>query len=221
MGHKVHPLGFRLGVTKSWTAKWYADKDYANLVKEDVDVRRSIRGRFRDAGVAKIEIERSVNQVTVTIHTAKPGVVIGRGGAKVEELRQFLGKMTGKTVKVNIVEIRFPEVDAHLIADSIAQQLEKRVSFRKVLKQAVTRAMKAGAKGVRVAVAGRLGGGEMARREWEREGRVPLHTLRADIEFGRATAITTFGTIGVKAWIYRGDVVAQPAEARAAAGRMA
>jgi small subunit ribosomal protein S3 len=207
MGHKVHPLGFRLGTSKTWAAKWYADRDYPNLVKEDAELRRSIKERFRDAGVAKIDIERSVNQVTVTIHTAKPGVVIGKGGAKVEELRQTLGKRTGKTVKVNIVEIRLPEVDAQLIADSIAQQLEKRVSFRKVLKQAVTRAMKGGAKGVRVAVAGRLGGAEMARREWEREGRVPLHTLRADIEFGRSTAITTFGTIGVKAWIYRGDVV--------------
>ncbi len=219
MGHKVHPLGFRLGVTKSWTAKWYADKEYANLVKEDADLRRSIRERFRDAGVAKIEIERSVNQVTLTIHTAKPGVVIGKGGAKVEELRQSLAKKTGKSVKVNIVEIRFPEVDAQLIADSIAQQLEKRVSFRKVLKQAVTRSMRAGAKGVRVAVAGRLGGAEMARREWEREGRVPLHTLRADIEFGRATAITTFGTIGVKAWVYRGDILEQPEARAAAAGR--
>ena len=210
MGHKVHPLGFRLGFTKTWAAKWYADKEYANLVKEDADLRRSIKQRFRDAGIAKIEIERSVNQVTVTIHTAKPGVVIGKGGSKVEELRQSLGKKTGKTVKVNIIEIRLPEIDAQLIADSIAQQLEKRVSFRKVLKQAVQRAMKGGAKGVRVAVAGRLGGAEMARREWEREGRVPLHTLRADIEFGRSTAVTTFGTIGVKAWIYRGDTPMEP-----------
>ena len=214
MGHKVHPLGFRLGTSKTWTAKWYADKEYANLVKEDAELRRSIKDRFRDAGVARIDIERSVNQVTVTIHTAKPGVVIGKGGSKVEELRQTLGKRTGKTVKVNIVEIRMPEVDAQLIADSIAQQLEKRVSFRKVLKQAVTRAMKGGAKGVRVAVAGRLGGAEMARREWEREGRVPLHTLRADIEFGRSTAVTTFGTIGVKAWIYRGDIIPERGESQ-------
>ena len=220
MGHKVHPIGFRLGISKTWHAKWYADRDYAAMVKEDAGLRDAIRSRFRDAGIARVEIERSVNQVTVTIYTAKPGVVIGKGGVKVEELRQFLGKSTGKTVKVNIVEIRYPELDPQLIAESIAQQLEKRVSFRKVLKQAVSRAMKAGAKGVRVAVAGRLGGAEMARREWEREGRVPLHTLRADIEFGRATAKTTFGTIGVKAWIYRGDVVEQrevrtPAAARA------
>jgi small subunit ribosomal protein S3 len=218
MGQKVHPVGYRLGVSKTWAAKWYADRDYATMVKEDAALRRAIATRFRDAGIAKIDIERSVNQVTVTIHTAKPGVVIGKGGAKVEELRQFLGRSTGKTVKVNIIEIRYPELDAQLIAESIAQQLEKRVSFRKVLKQAVSRSVKAGAKGVRVAVAGRLGGSEMARREWEREGRVPLHTLRADIEFGRAIAKTTFGTIGVKAWIYRGDVVEQR-EVRTAAAR--
>ncbi len=220
MGHKVHPTGFRLGISKTWHAKWYADKDYAALVIEDSGLRKAIKSRFRDAGIAKIEIERSLNQVTVTIHTAKPGVVIGKGGAKVEELRQHLGRSTGKAVKVNIVEIRYPEVDAQLIAESVAQQLEKRVSFRKVLKQSVSRAMKAGAKGVRVAVAGRLGGAEMARREWEREGRVPLHTLRADIEFGRATAKTTFGTIGVKAWIYRGDVIEQH-EVRTPAARTA
>jgi small subunit ribosomal protein S3 len=148
--------------------------------------------------------------VTVTIQTAKPGVVIGKGGAKVEELRQALGKATGKVVKVNIFEIRYPELDANLIAENVAQQLERRVSFRKVLKQTVSRSMKAGAKGVRVAVAGRLGGAEMSRREWEREGRVPLHTLRADIEFGRAIAKTTFGTIGVKAWVYRGDIEPAP-----------
>ncbi len=221
MGHKTHPTGFRLGVTKSWLAKWYAGKNYADLVKEDWTLRAAIKSRFRDAGVAKIEIERSVNQVTVTIYTAKPGVVIGKGGSKVEELRQFLTKKTGKQVKVNIYEVRYPEVDAQLIAESIAQQLEKRVSFRKALKQSVARAMKAGAKGVRVAVSGRLGGAEMARREWEREGRVPLHTLRADIEFGRATAVTTYGTIGVKAWIYKGDIVEQRDVATAAGGRTA
>jgi small subunit ribosomal protein S3 len=211
MGQKTHPNGFRLGFTKTWNAKWYANtKNYSGLVKEDVTIRSAIRARLRDAAIARIDIERSTNQVTVTIHTAKPGVVIGKGGAKVEELRQVLGKTTGKSVKVNIFEIRFPEVDANLIAENVAQQLERRVSFRKVLKQTVQRAMKSGAKGVRVAVAGRLGGAEMSRREWEREGRVPLHTLRADIEFGRAIAKTTFGTIGVKAWIYRGDIEPAP-----------
>ena len=203
MGQKTHPVGFRLGFTKTWNAKWYANhKGYPVLLKEDVAIRDAIRGRLRDAAIARIDIERSANQVTVTIQTAKPGVVIGKGGAKVEELRQVLGKMTGKMVKVNIFEIRYPELDAYLIAENVAQQLERRVSFRKVLK--------AGAKGVRVAVSGRLGGAEMSRREWEREGRVPLHTLRADIEFGRAIAKTTFGTIGVKAWIYKGDVEPTP-----------
>jgi small subunit ribosomal protein S3 len=211
VGQKTHPTGFRLGFTKTWNAKWYANKKtYRELLKEDVTIRAAIRGRLRDAAISRIDIERSTNQVTVTIHTAKPGVVIGKGGAKVEELRQVLGKTTGKVVKVNIFEIRFPEVDANLIAENVAQQLERRVSFRKVLKQTVQRSMKAGAKGVRVAVAGRLGGAEMSRREWEREGRVPLHTLRADIEFGRAIAKTTFGTIGVKAWIYRGDIEPAP-----------
>ena len=216
MGQKVHPIGFRLGVTKTWNAKWYANtKGYSGLLKEDVTIRNAIRARLRDAAISRIEIERSTNQVTVTIHTAKPGVVIGKGGAKVEELRQVLGKTTGKAVKVNIFEIRFPEVDPRLIAENVAQQLERRVSFRKVLKQTVQRSMKAGAKGVKVAVAGRLGGAEMSRREWEREGRVPLHTLRADIEFGIAVAKTTFGTIGVKAWVYRGDIEPAP---RVAAG---
>jgi len=211
MGQKTHPVGFRLGFTKTWNAKWYANrKNYPGLLKEDITIRDTIRARLRDAAIARIDIERSTNQVTVTIQTAKPGVVIGKGGAKVEELRQVLGKTTGKMVKVNIFEIRYPELDANLIAENVAQQLERRVSFRKVLKQTVQRSMKAGAKGVRVAVAGRLGGAEMSRREWEREGRVPLHSLRADIEFGRAIAKTTYGTIGVKAWVYRGEVEPAP-----------
>lgn len=223
MGQKVHPTGYRLGFVKTWNAKWYANtKNYPVLLKEDLTIRDTIKGRLRDAAIARIDIERSTNQVTVTIQTAKPGVVIGKGGVKVEELRQVLGKATGKAVKVNIFEIRYPELDATLIAENVALQLERRVSFRKVLKQTVSRSMKAGAKGVRLAVAGRLGGSEMSRSEWEREGRVPLHTLRADIEFGRAIANTTFGTIGVKAWVYRGDVepaprgVAQNAPAAAA-----
>ena len=211
MGHKTHPVGFRLGIIKQWSAKWYAgSRTYKDLVKEDLGIRRSIRSRLRDAAISRIDIERNTNQVTVTIHTAKPGVVIGKGGVKVEELRQLLGKTTKKTVKVNIFEIRNPEADANLIAESIAQQLERRVSFRKALKQSVQRAMRAGAKGVRVMVAGRLGGSEMSRREWEREGRVPLHTIRADLDFGRAIAKTTYGTIGVKAWIYKGDVAPPP-----------
>ena len=216
MGQKTHPGGFRLGFTKTWNAKWYAgSKNYNTLLKEDITIRTTIRGRLRDAAISRIDIERSTNQVTVTVNTAKPGVVIGKGGAKVEELRQVLGKTTGKAVKVNIFEIRYPEVDAQLIAENVAQQLERRVSFRKVLKQTVQRSMKGGAKGVRLMVAGRLGGAEMSRREWEREGRVPLHTLRADIEFGRAIAKTTWGTIGVKAWIYRGDIEPAPRQVAA------
>ena len=211
MGQKTHPIGFRLGFTKTWNAKWYANsRAYRELLKEDITIRSAIRARLRDAAIARIDIERSTNQVTVTIQTAKPGVVIGKGGAKVEELRQILGKTTGKMVKVNIFEIRYPELDANLIAENVAQQLERRVSFRKVLKQTVQRSMKSGAKGVRVAVSGRLGGAEMSRREWEREGRVPLHTLRGDIEFGRATAKTTYGTIGVKAWVYKGEIEPAP-----------
>src|SRR6202158_6249427 len=211
MGQKVHPIGYRLGFTKTWNAKWFAEaQTYRILLKEDIAIRSTIRGRLRDAAIARIDIERSTNQVTVTIQTAKPGVVIGKGGAKVEELRQALGKATGKAVKVNIFEIRYPELDANLIAENVAQQLERRVSFRKGLEQNVLRSMKSGAKGVRVAVAGRLGGAEMSRREWEREGRVPLHTMRADIEFGRAIAKTTYGTIGVKAWVYKGDIEPAP-----------
>ena len=220
MGQKTHPVGFRLGVIKQWNAKWYGSpRNYKELLREDLAIRRAIREKLRDAAISRIDIERSSSQVTVTIHTAKPGVVIGKGGAKVEELRQRLGKTTGKAVKVNIFEIRYPEVDANLIAESIAQQLERRVSFRKALKQSVQRSMKSGAKGVRVMVAGRLGGSEMSRREWEREGRVPLHTLRADIEFGRAIAKTTYGTIGVKAWVYRGDVAPPPRAVAASAAR--
>ena len=226
MGQKTHPIGFRLGFTKTWNAKWYANsRAYRELLKEDITIRSAIRARLRDAAIARIDIERSTNQVTVTIQTAKPGVVIGKGGAKVEELRQILGKTTGKMVKVNIFEIRYPELDANLIAENVAQQLERRVSFREVLKQTVQRSMKSGAKGVRVAVSGRLGGAEMSRREWEREGRVPLHTLRGDIEFGRATAKTTYGTIGVKAWVYKGDIEPAPRQvtqnAPATAGRVA
>src|SRR5438477_589750 len=223
MGQKVHPVGYRLGFTKTWNAKWFAEaKNYRILLKEDIAIRTTIRGRLRDAAIARIDIERSTNQVTVTIQTAKPGVVIGKGGPKVEELRQALGKATGKAVKVNIFEIRYPELDANLIAENVGHQLERRVSFRKVLKQSVSRSMKAGAKGVRVAVAGRLGGAEMSRREWEREGRVPLHTLRAYSEFGRAIAKTTFGTIGVKAWIRvfpDKPVTKKPAEVRMGSGK--
>lgn len=212
MGQKVHPIGFRLGVNvgnrhvKEWQGRWYADKDYTKFLHEDLRVRQLILGRLAEAGVSRVDIERSANQMTVTIHAAKPGIVIGKSGVKVEELRRNLEAMTGKRVRVTIQEIRQPELDAYLVARSVADQLERRVAFRRAMKQAVGRAMRFGAKGVRIQVAGRLGGAEMSRREWEREGRVPLHTLRADIDFGQAEARTTYGVIGVKVWIYRGDI---------------
>ena len=213
MGQKVHPVGFRLGVIKDWQGKWFADKAYTNLLHEDLKVRRMLMKRLADAGVPRVEIERSANQMTVTIHSAKPGIVIGKSGVKVEELRRELEMRTGKKVRVTIQEIRQPELDATLVARSVAEQLQRRVAFRRAMKQAVSRSIKAGAKGVRVMCAGRLGGAEMSRREWEREGRVPLQTLRADIDFGQAEALTTFGIVGVKVWIYRGDVL-PPAKER-------
>lgn len=210
MGQKVHPVGFRLGIIKDWQGKWYADRAYTTLLHEDLKVRRMLLKKLVDAGVPRVEIERSANQMTVTIHSAKPGIVIGKSGVKVEELRRELESLTGKKVRVTIQEIRQPEVDATLVARGVAEQLVRRIAFRRAMKQAVLRAMKSGAKGVRVACAGRLGGAEMSRREWEREGRVPLHTLRADIDFGQAEALTTFGIVGVKVWVYKGDVLPPP-----------
>src|SRR5215467_11766124 len=205
MGHKVHPNAFRLGVYRTWEANWFAlDKDYTKLLHEDLAMRRLIMGRLRNAGIARIETERSSNaQMTVTIHTAKPGIVIGKGGASVDQLREDLEKAFGNRVRISIQEIKQPELDAQLVAENIASQLERRISHRRAMKQSILRTMRSGAKGVRIALAGRLRGAEMARREWDREGRVPLHTLRADIQFGRATAKTTFGMIGIKVWIYR------------------
>ncbi len=219
MGHKVHPYGFRLGVVRSWNAKWYADKGYTDLLKEDMAIRGLVTRRLANASVSQVEIERGINHVTVTVHTAKPGIVIGKGGANVEALRQQIGRLTTRKVKLEIREIRQPELDALLVATNIAQQLNRRIAFRKAMKQAVQRTMKAGAKGVRIAVSGRLGGSEMARREWEMEGRVPLGTLRADISYGQVHAHTTYGRIGVKVWVYRGDVMPErqtPREAAAA-----
>jgi small subunit ribosomal protein S3 len=212
MGQKVHPTGFRLGVkvgdrsVKDWEGRWFATgREYSDLLLEDIHVRQHIMTRMADAGVAKVEIERSANMITVTIHAAKPGIVIGKSGVKVEELRRTLEAMTGKRIRVTIQEIRQPETNAMLVARSIADQLEKRVAFRRAMKQAVQRAQRFGAKGVRVQVSGRLGGSEMSRREWDRWGRVPLHTLRADIDYGTTEAHTTYGIIGVKVWVYRGD----------------
>jgi len=211
VGHKVHPNAFRLGVFRPWEANWFANpKDYTKMLHEDLEMRRTILGRLRNAGIAKIETERSSNaQLTVTIHTAKPGIVIGKGGSSVDQLREDLEKRFGNRVRISIQEIKQPELDAQLVAENIASQIERRISYKRAMKQAILRTMRSGAKGVRVYCGGRLRGAEMARREWDREGRVPLHTLRADIDFGRATAKTTFGAIGVKCWIYKDQISPQ------------
>jgi small subunit ribosomal protein S3 len=214
LGHKVHPNAFRLGVFRPWEANWFANpKDYTNMLHEDLEMRRIILTRLRNAGIAKIETERSSNaQLTVTIHTAKPGIVIGKGGASVDQLREDLEKRFGNRVRISIQEIKQPELDAQLVAENIASQIERRISYKRAMKQSMLRTMRAGAKGIRLYAGGRLRGAEMARREQDREGRVPLHTLRADIDFGRATAKTTFGAIGIKVWIYK-DVMS-PAQRR-------
>jgi small subunit ribosomal protein S3 len=206
MGQKVHPYGFRLGVSRTWNAKWYADRDYTDLLKEDLAIRQLVDKRLANASVSGLEIERNFGQVTVTVHTAKPGIVIGKGGQNVEILRQQIGALTKRKVKLEIKEIRQPELDAYLVAMNISQQLSRRIAFKKAMKQAIQRSMKAGAKGVKIMVSGRLNGSEMSRREWDREGRIPLGTLRADISYGQVHAHTTYGRIGVKVWIYRGDV---------------
>ncbi|MCL6581734.1 MAG: 30S ribosomal protein S3 [Firmicutes bacterium] len=208
MGHKVHPKGLRLGIIEDWDAKWFADKkQFADLLLEDDRIRKHIQKKFAAAGVSRVEIERAANRVKVTLHTARPGMVIGRGGTGVEELRHELERITQKQVAVNIVEIRQPELDAKLVAESIASALEKRISHRRAMKQAIGRAIRAGAKGVRITVGGRIGGAEIARRERAWEGTVPLHTLRARIDYGAADANTTYGKIGVKVWIYKDEVL--------------
>ena len=206
MGHKVHPNGFRLGVYRNWEAKWFApDKEFKPLLLEDVRLRRMLFARLKNAGVARIETERSSSALTITLHTAKPGIVIGKGGTSVDQLRDELEKLTGKRVRVTIQEIKKPELSAQLVAENVAAQLEKRIAFRRAIKQSLMKTMRAGAQGVKIRVKGRLGGSEMARVEWNREGRVPLHTLKADIDFGQTEAKTTFGRIGVSAWVYTGN----------------
>ena len=209
MGQKVHPKGFRLGITRQWDSRWYADRDFTELLHEDYRIRKYIKDNFYAAGISSVEIERTGNRVKVSINTAKPGILIGRGGTEVEKLKADLAKLTGKNVNINIVEIKQPELDAQLVAESIAAQLVKRVSFRRAMKQAVGRAMRLGAEGIRISSSGRLGGAEMARTEWYSEGKVPLHTLRADIDYGFAEAKTTYGIIGIKVWIYKGEVLPQ------------
>lgn len=208
MGQKVNPVGLRVGIIRDWESKWYAGKDSGDLLLEDVKIREHLKNKLKDSAVSRIEIERAANRVNVTIHTAKPGMVIGKGGSEVENLRNQITKIAGgKKVHINISEIKNPDLDAILVAESIAQQLERRVSFRRALKQAIQRTMRAGAKGIKTAVSGRLGGAEIARSEGYSEGTVPLHTLRADIDYGTAEAHTTYGRLGVKVWIYRGEVL--------------
>ena len=207
MGQKVHPFGFRLGVIKDWRSRWYDEKHYTEWVHEDVAIRRTIRSTYEEAGISLVEIERKANEVTVTIHTSRPGIVIGRGGQRVDELRVLLEKKTGKKVRLNIHEIREPELDAQLVSENIAEQLRRRVSYRRAMKQAMSRTMLRGAKGIKITCSGRLAGAEIARHETLREGSVPLHTLRADIDYGLAESLTTMGLIGIKVWIYKGEVL--------------
>ena len=214
MGQKVNPIGLRLGINRTWDSRWYAGKDYATKLLQDIRLRKHIFESLKQAGVARVIIERAANKATVTIHTARPGVIIGKKGSDIEKLRKELSKFTGGEVALNIVEIRKPELDAQLVADGIAQQLERRVSFRRAMKRAVQSSLRLGAGGIRVSLAGRLAGAEIARNEWYREGRVPLHTLRADVDYAIARAQTTYGVIGVKVWIYKGDILANDPMAR-------
>ena len=216
MGHKVHPTGFRLGFIRDWQSKWYADRHYAEFLQEDLKLRKVISSMYAEqygAGVSRVDIERKSNMVTVTICTSRPGIVIGRGGQRVDEIRHHLEELTGKKIQLNIREIQQPELDAYLVARSIAEQIERRVAFRRAMKQGMLRTMQAGAKGMRVSCAGRLGGAEIARRLIMHEGQVPLHTLRADIDYGFIEAHTIMGRIGIKVWIYKGDVLPELKEA--------
>jgi len=216
LGQKVHPIGFRLGYTKTWNSKWYAERDYAALLHKDIKIRKLVKEKLFHAGVSKIEIERSAQTAKIYIHTARPGIIIGRKGAEVDKLKKELEKLTGKQIHINIVEIRKPELDAQLVAENIALQLERRVAFRRAMKKAVTAALRFGAQGIKVKCSGRLAGAEIARSEWYKEGRVPLHTLRADIDYGFAEAKTTYGQIGVKVWIYKGDILPEKGGAKGA-----
>lgn len=208
MGQKVNPIGLRLGINRTWDSRWFADDNYAALLHEDLAIRKFLRKRLQQAGVSRIVIERPAKKARITIHTARPGVVIGKKGADIEKLRSALQAMTASDVHLNIVEIRKPEIDATLVAENIASQLERRVAFRRAMKRAVQSAMRLGANGIRINCGGRLGGAEIARTEWYREGRVPLHTLRADVDYGEATAKTTYGTCGVKVWVFKGEIMA-------------
>lgn len=212
MGQKTHPIGIRLGIVKSWSSKWFMKQGYAETLHEDLNIRKYIKNRLFHAGIANIEIERTGDKIRIFIHTARPGIIIGKKGVEVEKLKKDIEFLTGKQVQIDIKEIRKPELDAQLVAENIALQLEKRVAFRRSMKKAVSSSMRFGALGVKIACAGRLAGAEIARSEWYREGRVPLHTLRADIDYGVAEAKTTYGIIGIKVWIYRGDILPESKE---------
>ena len=212
MGQKVHPKGFRLNVIEQWESRWFAGREYADMLHEDVKVRNFLKARLYHAGVSRIEIERAANKAKINIHTARPGIVIGKKGAEIEKLKQELAKLTSRECFVNIHEVRRPDVEAQLVAENVALQLERRVAFRRAMKEAVARAMRMGAQGIRIQTAGRLGGSEIARREWYREGRVPLHTLRADVNYGFAEARCSYGVIGVRVWIFRGEVLTKQEE---------
>lgn len=213
MGRKVHPSSFRTGIIRDWQARWYADKsNYADFLQEDIKLRKAIQSRYAEAGISLVEIERQANEVSITIHTARPGIVIGRGGQRVDEARLYLEKLVGKRIRLNIREIQQPELDAYLVARTVAEQIQHRIAHRRAMKQAIFRTMQAGAKGIRINCAGRLGGAEIARREMLHQGRVPLQTLRADIDYGFTEARTTLGRIGIKVWIYKGDILPEAKE---------
>lgn len=214
MGQKVNPIGLRVGINRTWDSRWYANRDYADKLVEDLKLREFIQEHLKAAGISKVIVERAAKNIKVTVHTARPGVIIGKKGADIEKLRNQLSKRAGGEVSLNIVEVRKPELDAQLAAEGVAQQLERRVSFRRAMKRAVQSAMRLGAKGIRINVSGRLGGADIARTEWYREGRVPLHTLRADLDYGTAEGLTTYGIIGVKVWIYKGDIMENDPMAR-------
>jgi len=218
MGRKVHPVGFRIGTIRDWQSKWYADKHYPEFIQEDVKIRQAIRSRYAEAGVSLVEIERQTNRVTITIYTSRPGIVIGRGGQRIDETRHYLEELINKRVQLNIQEIRQPELDAYLVARMVAEQIGRRIAYRRAMKQALFRTMQAGAKGMRISCSGRLGGVEIARRQMMHQGRVPLHTLRADIDYGFTEAHTTLGRIGIKVWIYRGDILPEIEEVEAEEG---
>ena len=216
MGQKVHPIGFRLGFNKTWRSRWYAEKEYANLLHEDIKLKKDLKKRFAHAGVSHVDIERAANKLKISIYTSRPGIIIGRKGQEVDKLKQEIQKKTGKEVFINIQEILKPELDAQLVSESVALQLEKRIAFRRAMRKAVDAALRFGARGIKIRVSGRLNGAEIARSEWYLHGQLPLHTLRADIDFGFHEAHTTFGQIGVKTWIYRGETdAARPARALA------